>query len=171
MAAMPRTKTSAAATAHDEPHEGAQRVLRQFRQVFNAVKTHFQNVEKRAGIGGAQLWALSVIADKPGIGVNDLAAAMDVRQSTASNLVRGLVDKGLVKASREGPDRRAVQLTVLPPARRILANAPGPFAGVLPGALANMDPRALRRLEKDLAVLIEALGVDDKAATTPLADM
>ena len=64
-----------------------------------------------------------------------------------------------------------MQLTVLPPAKRILANAPGPFAGVLPSALANMDPRALRRLEKDLAVLIEGLGADDKAATTPLADM
>lgn len=171
MAAMPRTKTSAAATARDEPHQAAQRVLRQFRQVFNAVKTHFQNVEKRAGIGGAQLWALSVIAGRPEIGVNDLAAAMDVRQSTASNLVRGLVEKGLVRISREGPDRRAVQLTVLPPAKRILARAPGPFAGVLPGALASMDPRALRRLEKDLAVLIEALGADERAATTPLADM
>jgi DNA-binding MarR family transcriptional regulator len=103
--------------------------------------------------------------------VNDLAAAMDVRQSTASNLVRGLVDKGLVKTSREGTDRRAVQLTVLPPAKRILASAPGPFTGVLPSALASMDPRALRRLEKDLAVLIEALGADERAATTPLADM
>jgi DNA-binding MarR family transcriptional regulator len=171
MAAMPSMKTPAAATTCGESHEAAQRVLRQFRQVFNAVKTHFQNVEKRAGIGGAQLWALSVIAERPEIGVSDLAAAMDVRQSTASNLVKGLVDKGLIRASRDGPDRRAVQLTVLPPARRILANAPGPFTGVLPSALANMDPRALRRLEKDLAVLIEGLGVDDKAATTPLADM
>lgn len=171
MAAMARTKTPTAEATQDEPHETAQRVLRQFRQVFNAVKTHFQKVEKRAGIGGAQLWALSVIAEQPSIGVNGLAAAMDVRQSTASNLVRGLVDKGLIKTSREGPDRRAVQLTVLPPAKRILASAPGPFTGVLPNALASMDPRALRRLEKDLAVLIEALGVDDHAATTPLADM
>lgn len=167
---MPTTKTVAPAE-RDDPSEAPVRVLRQFRQVFNAVKTHFQMVEKRAGIGGAQLWALSVIAERPGIGVNDLALAMDVRQSTASNLVRGLVGKGLVSTSRDGADRRAVQLKVLPPARRILTHAPGPFSGVLPGALASLDPRALRRLEKDLAVLIEALGVDERAATTPLADM
>ena len=50
----------------DEP---AARVLRQFRQVFNAVKTHFRQVEKTVGLGGAQVWALSVIRDIPGIGI------------------------------------------------------------------------------------------------------
>ncbi|HWJ96252.1 MAG TPA: MarR family transcriptional regulator, partial [Telluria sp.] len=47
----------------------ATRVLRQFRIVFNAVKTHFRQVEREAGVGGAQLWALSVIERTPGIGV------------------------------------------------------------------------------------------------------
>jgi len=35
------------------------RVLRQFRVVFNGINTHFQQVGKRAGPGGAQAWALS----------------------------------------------------------------------------------------------------------------
>jgi len=70
--------------------EPAARVLRRFRLVFNAVKAHFQQVERSAGVGGAQLWALSIIREHPGRGVNDLARAMDVKQSTASNLVRAL---------------------------------------------------------------------------------
>src|SRR3990167_10270887 len=57
-------------------------VLRQFRVVFNAVKTHFQHVERQAGVGGAQLWALSVVAGHPGIGVGELALKMDIHQST-----------------------------------------------------------------------------------------
>ena len=60
----------------------ATRVLRQFRLVFNTVKTHFQQVEKQAGLGGAQVWALSVIQARPGIGVTGLAAAMDVHQTS-----------------------------------------------------------------------------------------
>ncbi|HBZ08040.1 MAG TPA: MarR family transcriptional regulator, partial [Massilia sp.] len=71
------------------------RVLRQFRIVFNAVKNHFRQVERDAGLGGAQLWALSVIAQSPGIGVTDLARALDIHQSTASNLVRALGSRGL----------------------------------------------------------------------------
>src|SRR5436190_12427379 len=88
--------------------EPAARVLRQFRQIFNAVKTHFQQVEKKVGLGGAQVWALSVIRDTPDIGMGSLARAMNIHQSTASNLVKSLVERGLVSASRHSADLRAV---------------------------------------------------------------
>jgi len=147
------------------------RVLRRFRVVFNAVKTHFQQVEKKAGVGGAQLWALSVIRANPGIGVNGLASTMDVHQTTASNLVKALVTAEMVAAEKNGPDRRAVQLRILPAGRGVLRKAPGPFAGVLPEALATLDAETLERLDHDLALLIEALHADDRAAGIPLAQM
>lgn len=146
----------------------AARVLRKFRIVFNAVKTHFQQVEKRAGIGGAQLWALSVIRDQSGIGVSGLAQAMDIHQTTASNLVKALLAMELIGASKEGSDRRTVQLHVLPAGLKLLRKAPGPFQGVLPDALAQLDNKTLARLDKDLAILIEALQSDEAAAGVPL---
>jgi DNA-binding MarR family transcriptional regulator len=152
-------------------NEPAVRVLRQFRLVFNAVKTHFQQVEKKAGVGGAQLWALSVIRSQPGIGVNGLARAMDVHQTTASNLVRAMVEAELVATERSDADRRAVQLRVLPAGSRVLRKAPGPFAGVLPEALESLDAAVLARLERDLAALITALHADERAAGIPLAQM
>ena len=72
------------------------RVLRQFRVVFNAIKTHFRQVERDAGIGGTQLWALSVIQSTPDIGMNELAKALDIHQSTASNLIKALIERGLM---------------------------------------------------------------------------
>lgn len=140
-----------------------QKVLRRFRIVFNAVKSHFRSVETRAGISGAQLWALGVISGRPGIGVNDLAQAMDVHQSTASNLVRSLVDAGMVRSERESADRRVVQLTLTLKGSRALAKAPAPFAGVLPQALKRLDPDTLARLERDLSALLEVLGAGDDA--------
>lgn len=132
-------------------------VLRQFRLVFNAVKTHFQQVEKQAGLGGAQLWALSVVEARPGVGVNDLARALDVHQSTASNLVRALVQRSLIEAVKDEHDRRMVRLRVLAAGQRVLRRAPGPFAGVLPQALSRLDPATLKRLQRDLGALIELL--------------
>lgn len=151
-----------------ELSEPATRVLRRFRLVFNTVKTHFQQVEKEAGIGGAQLWALSLIKARPGLGTGELARAMDVHQSTASNLVRTLVERGLVQASKQGSDRRAVQLTLLPPASAVLRKAPGPLHGVLPQALAALDAQTLERLDADLAQLIAVLDGDVRAAKIPL---
>lgn len=156
------------------PHggdEAAIRVLRQFRQVFNAVKAHFQQVEKTVGIGGAQVWALSVIETAPDIGVGALADAMDIHPSTASNLVKALVERGLVSAAKDSADRRVVRLRLLAAGRRTLKRSPGPFAGVLPEALAALDRRTLRRIEADLAELIAVLKVDDRAAGVPLSEL
>jgi DNA-binding MarR family transcriptional regulator len=174
-----RTERSARQAAKGATHEAAvrgpdelsARVLRQFRQIFNAVRAHFQSVEKAAGIGGAQLWALSIIRDRPGLGVNELAQGMDVHQSTASNLVKALAESGLVAVLRGGTDRRTVQLEVLTAGRAILRKAPGPYTGVLPRALRALDASALRRLEKDLSALIAALGADERAAGIPLAQL
>lgn len=158
-------------TAQPLPSDDATRVLRRFRVVFNAVKTHFQQVEKKAGLGGAQLWALSLIAAQPGLGVSQLARAMDIHQTTASNLVKVLLTAGLVAVQRNGVDRRTVQLTVLPPGDQVLAVAPGPFTGVLPQALAALDAQTLQRLDHDLGVLIGQLKADERAGSIPLAQM
>src|SRR3954470_752075 len=116
----------------------ATRVLRQFRVVFNAVKAHFRQVEREAGVGGAQLWALSVIEQRPGIGVTELSRELDIHQSTASNLLKSLVERGLVATSREGMDRRSVALRILPAGVDVLRSAPMPFTGVLPDALSSL---------------------------------
>lgn len=146
-----------------------QRVLRQFRIVFNAVKTHFRQLERDSGLGGAQVWALSVIDSQPGIGATSLGRAMDIHQSTASNLVRGLVERGYVAAAREGTDRRNIALRILPAGQEVLRRAPAPLAGVLPNALATLDEATLLRLEQDLATLIARLDADEAAGKIPLS--
>jgi DNA-binding MarR family transcriptional regulator len=161
-------RKTAPANPVGEVGEPAARVLRQFRLIFNAVKTHFQQVEKKTGVGGAQIWALSIVAARPGIGIKDLALAMDVHQSTASNLVKTLVERALLATVRQATDKRTVQLQVLPAGRRVLKRAPGPFTGVLPQALASLDARTLTRLEADLARLLPQLKTNERDANIPL---
>jgi len=148
--------------------DASKRVLRKFRLVFNTVKTHFQSIEKKVGIGGAQVWALSIIASNEGIGVNDLAIALDIHQTTASNLVRGLVKLEMVEVRKDGADRRTVQLHVLPAGAKILKRAPAPFSGVLPHALEQLDSKTLERLDQDLAKLMRLIDTDASAARIPL---
>ena len=168
---VPIRKTRASDRPPTVGSESTTRVLQQFRIIFNAVKAHFQQVERRAGVGGAQIWALSIVRERAGLGVNDLAAAMSIRQPTASNLVKNLSLQGLIDVRRDGPDKRAVQLHILPEGRKLLRRAPGPFAGVLPEALASLDEASLLRLEADLAKVIKALKVDDRAGSIPLAQL
>lgn len=161
-----------ASQAHEKraasPDEISMRVLRRFRVVFNQVKTHFRRVERAAGISGAQAWALSVVGARPGLGTNALAEAMDVHQSTASNLVRGLVARQLLVSEHGAEDRREVQLHLTAKGRKALLKAPEPLAGVLPEALRRLDAPTLARLDRDLARLVKELGGDGRAGSIPL---
>lgn len=149
----------------------AAQVLRQFRLIFNTVRRHFQSMEKKSGMGGAQTWALSLVAQQPGLGVSQLAERMDVHQSTASNLIRALIKSGHVHSEKSAHDKRVVELYVLPEGLKLLKKIPGPFAGVLPHALQHLDEVTLIQLEKNLAELINRLEVDENAARTPIAMM
>jgi len=154
----------------DQPASNV-RVLRRFRVVFNAVRSHFQQVEKQVNLGGAQVWALSVVRDHPGIGMGMLAKHMDVHQSTASNLVKTLQRKELISMNKAPEDRRNVQLHVLPAGLAVLAQVPGPFEGVLPVALDRLPAETLLRLDQDLGELIALLKADEQAGGIPLAQL
>ena len=160
-------------TAQDTllPAATTAQVLRRFRVVFNTVRGHFQQVEKQAGLGGAQVWALSVIRDQPGIGMGGLAKSMDIHQSTASNLVKALQKKEMLSMTKAVVDRRNVELTILPAGLAVLAKVTGPFEGVLPEALGQLPPETLARMDRDLSELIQLLKADEKAGGIPLGQL
>jgi DNA-binding MarR family transcriptional regulator len=146
-------------------------VLRRFRVVFNAVRTHFREMEKQVGLGGAQIWALSIIKAKPGIGMGAIAKDMEIHQSTASNLVKALQKRELIEISKASEDRRNVCLKILPAGSKLLKQVSGPFEGVLPVALGQLEAPTLQRLDNDLSELIALLKADVSAEEIPLANI
>ena len=153
------------------PSVSTAQVLRRFRVVFNTVRGHFQQVEKQAGVGGAQVWALSVIRDQPGIGMGGLAKSMDIHQSTASNLVKALQKKDMLSMSKAVVDRRNVEMRILPAGLAVLSKVTGPFEGVLPEALGQLPPETLARMDGDLRELIRLLKADEQAGGIPLGQL
>jgi DNA-binding MarR family transcriptional regulator len=128
-------------------------------------------MEKQVGLGGAQVWALSIIANSPGIGMGRIAAEMDIHQSTTSNLVKELQRKKLISVAKAIEDRRNAQIHALPAGLKLLESVEGPFTGVLPKALDQLSVTVLKRLDKDLGALIEILNADETAAEIPLANL
>lgn len=148
-------------------HSDPAKVLRRFRVVLNAIRAHFQQIEKQVGLGGAAVWALSVVRDQPGIGVGGLALSMDIHQTTASNLVKALRSKELISLTKGEQDRRSVQLHILPGGLALLGKVSGPIEGVLPEALGQLPPATLARMDHDLGELIKLLKTDHAAASIP----
>jgi DNA-binding MarR family transcriptional regulator len=148
-------------------------VLAQFRVIVKSIRRHYQDVERRAGIRGAELWALAQIAAEPGAQVGSLARALAVHQSTASNLVRDLEARGLVSRERHGRDLRHVQLYASKKGLRLLAAAPRPLIGVLQQALSELPAPRLRALHAELAQVVALMKGRQVAAARalPLSEM
>lgn len=117
--------------------------------------------------------ALGYVQAQPGLRVSGLAVAMDVHQSTASNLVKQLVQRQLITVVKAEDDRRSVCLHLAPAGQNVLAKVSGPREGVLPRALAELSEETLEQLEHGLAELLQQLTLSDdgQTARTPLADL
>ncbi len=158
-------------TRRKDAAQGAIPVLRQFRELFRVSQQHFQRIESRCGLSGAQLWALSEIDKCEGLRVSELARAMSVHLSTASNLLDKLEARNLIRRERSDSDQRVVQVSLTAEGRKTFVRAPRPAEGVIPDALSRMPREALRRLEKDLALLLDLASVrNPRAALRPLAE-
>ncbi len=143
--------------------------LKLFRIIFKSANRHFHEVEKKAGIGGASLWALAEILDVDSLTVSELAKAMSIHQSTASNLIEKLEVKGYVVRIRSLEDRRVVNIELTNQGRDVLSLAPPPYRGILPDALMNMDPLARSALCGHLSELIAGMSLKhDDSAFEPL---
>ncbi len=147
-------------------------VLQKFRLIFKSVKKHFQWVETETGVSGSQLWALAQIAAAPGLRVTELARALVIHQSTASNLIDKLAQRKLLRRERTSADQRVVLLYLTACGQAVVAKAPRPFAGVLPDALARLPHADLCALDALLKALAQLMRVRDASGRrTPLADI
>lgn len=148
-------------------------VLQQFRVVVRSVRTHYDRVERRSGLSGAQLWALARIDERPGIKVGELARALAIHQSTASNMLERLVTLRLVTKRRRGSDQRVVTVFTTARGKAALKSAPQPLIGVLQQALSELQPEALQGLHLHLETVVQAMRVRNlaRARSTLLSDM
>lgn len=153
-------------------HEKAREALKKFRIVFSSVKQHFEDIEAQCGISGAQLWALWEIYRAPGLRASELASALLVHQSTASNLLVKLEDKALIKRERTSDDQRVVRLHLTEKGRDIIDRAPKPMIGLLPDALQKLPDDVLNTLLSCMGVLVSTMQMKDENATAkPLSEL
>ncbi len=146
-------------------------VLQRLRELYRVSQQHFQRIEARCGLSGAQLWALSQLEARPGSTVSELAVALSIHLSTASNLLDRLEDKDLVRRHRGPPDQRIVRILLTAEGTRVLRRAPQPTEGIIHDALQRLPEEALHRLDRDLEALLRHARVrDQRAAMKHLAE-
>jgi DNA-binding MarR family transcriptional regulator len=131
------------------------------RRIVRAISASARSVSSR-GLSGAQLFVLRQIAAVPSLSLRELADRTLTGQSTVSEVVTKLVDRGFVSRIASTVDGRRAELTLTDAGHRAIDDTVPTAQERLAEALAEM-PRARR------AALVDAL--DDWVSAAGLADM
>lgn len=130
--------------------------LRRFVRVLRKSNTE---LERETGITAAQLFVLKHIADHPGGSLGDVAERTLTTQSTASEVVRRLVQRGLVSRVAAADDRRRIALSVSESGERILGASAPPVQERLIAALTHLPVAQQDAIANGLSAWLHAAGL------------
>jgi len=110
-----------------------------------------------AGIGPAQLSALSVVVFTGPVSLNDLARAEMVRPPTMSRIVDALESAGLARRRVNSADRRAVLVEPTEKGTALLHKGRQRRVAFLAGHLARLTPGERKNIERAVTAVQKAL--------------
>ncbi|HET7459567.1 MAG TPA: MarR family winged helix-turn-helix transcriptional regulator [Gemmatimonadaceae bacterium] len=116
-------------------------------------------VERQAGISGAQLFVLRQLADAPRGSLSDLVARTLTHQSTVSEVVARLVDRGLVSRRVAADDARRAELALTTRGRALLRSAPPSAQASLVAGFERLTVTQRRALAGGLELWLDASGL------------
>jgi DNA-binding MarR family transcriptional regulator len=128
------------------------------RRIVRDLRLSSREVERSAGISGAQLFVLQALAEERASSLNELADRTLTDQSSVSVVVRRLTDRRLVARKASHEDARRMELSLTPAGKRMLARCPEPTQARLVEALRRLDAPELARLTGGLSALVRELG-------------
>jgi DNA-binding MarR family transcriptional regulator len=134
----------------DRDPAAASRAMGALRQIIRAFNVATKNLERRFGLSGAQLEALEILRDHPGISPSDLAARSATDQSTASVVVKRLAEGGYVERRQQDGDRRRTHLTLTAEGQAALGKAP-------PSVPARLREAFMRMTQPERVMLTQLL--------------
>ena len=136
-----------------------------FRRILREIRVMARKGELSTGLSAAQTFVLSVLIERPGASVNELAEATLTDRSSVAAVVDRLLDQGFVVREQAESDRRRASVSITPAGRRAMRHAASPPPTVaLIAAIRALDRTDQRALASGLTALARAMGVDNEPA-------
>jgi len=144
--------------------EEVRTVMDAIRRIVRLLRVSARASEGLVGISGAQLFVLQQLAESGPCSINELAERTLTHQSSASVVVRRLIERGLVSRRPSEEDGRRVEVSLESGGRELLRTAPPMAQARLISGLRRMEAAQRAALAGGLATLVRELGLDAEAA-------
>ena len=144
-----------------EPSSAAAIAMDGVRRLVRVLRSSNMDSERRTGITTAQLFVLKHIARCPRCSVSDVAGRTLTTQSTASEVVARLVERGLVSRVISEADRRRATLSATEKGLDVLRAGSPPVQDELIAALTRLPMLQQEAIASGLTAWLDAAGFGD----------
>jgi MarR family transcriptional regulator, lower aerobic nicotinate degradation pathway regulator len=157
---MSRTERS-----RSEKEEQIVRAMDSLRRLVRALGASSRTARGSGRISGAQLFALRQVAASPGIHIGDLARRTMARQSSVSELVARMVDRGLITRTVSEDDARQANLHLTKAGKRAISDSGDLAQEKLISGLEALPSSKRAALAEAMEAWLSASGLSDVPPT------
>lgn len=133
------------------------RALLAARALVDRMRALYRELEQLTGTPISIHRALNSIGAEPGIQASQLAAVLGMQRPAISQLLKAMVERGLVRRVRSETDQRAVRISLTSAGQRQLKVTAGRAVGILQRAVQLLDDDDVERLAAALPTLVQQL--------------
>ncbi len=146
--------------AGNEPADSSA-VMARFLRIYRYLNRYSRAIAREFGISGRQLSALRYLSKCGRATIGELSDYLYVSDSSTSELVDKLQERGLVLRTRCTKDSRVVRVSLTPQGESLVACAPLAGISLMRQRLESLPDQELASLAHALELLANLLGVDE----------
>src|SRR4030067_1834392 len=139
--------------------------MQSLRRIFKTVQDYSQEVYKKFGVTGPQLWDLKTISENGNLSLGELSKKMYLHPSTVTGVVDRLEKKGYVVSNRVEKDRRVIKVQLTPKGEGLVGKAPNPVQGKMIYGLRKLKKDELNYIYDSIRKLVEVIKAQNVKAT------
>lgn len=142
-------------------------ILVRIRKIVRSINLESKKIQKLYGISIPQILCLGFLqrADNYQATQGEVAAFLNLNQSTVNGIIRRLEAKGYIARLPKSGDKRMVHIALTSAGDRLLSKVPPLLHDRLSTKLDGMEETQLQKIEMSLDILINMLDIQDVEAS------
>ena len=142
-------------------------IILSIRRLMQARELYKKEVNRTYQVSASQLNCVLALYENGPLPPSQIAKHMMVESSTVTGVVDRLEQKGLVRRTRNSPDRRVINIELTKEGTRLAENAPPPIQQKIIDGLGKLSEKQVNQIVKALQMLTNMLDVQDLDVEKP----
>lgn len=149
------------------PHDQIKDLIYQIRRLMQAGSLYTKELNRNYQVSAPQLHCLLTLYETGPLPPSHIAKYIMVKSSTVTGIIDRLEHKGLVRRTRNSPDRRVINIELTDKGKTLAENAPPPIQQKIVDGVRRLPNSKIEEIIHNLQLLTHMLDVQDLEIEQP----